>query len=57
MNKDFMKELFDLDSGKYFKTKSYKGSWFVLLSSKGIGKVAGKDICSFRGGNRLMDLV
>lgn len=37
MNKDFMKELFDLDIGKYFKTKSYEGSWFFLVSSKGFG--------------------
>lgn len=35
INKDFMKELFDLDSGKYFKTKSYKGTWFLLVFSKG----------------------
>lgn len=37
MNKDFLKELFDLDSGKYFKTKSYKGSWFSLFFLKGLG--------------------
>lgn len=60
-NGDFMKAPFDLDSGKYLETKIHKGTWLLLVFSKGAGKITGEDMESILwgrgGGNRAMDLV